>query len=140
MAYTSKEAMAADLGAGYLGKVIRIIDEKTLIIDVGDDYLSTGDKVIIYRTADELVDLCGNSLGAFEIIKAVLDIVETTPRYSVCKKIVAGESPLSVAVKASFTTMKPSFAYLNIDKNDIQPLKEVPNSNVIKIGDYVRKS
>lgn len=37
-----------------LGKVIRIISEKAIIIDVGSDYLTEGDKVQIYTVGDEI--------------------------------------------------------------------------------------
>lgn len=48
--------MAKNKGENYLGNVVRIIDEKSLIIDVGDDYLSIGDKVVIYFSRPSLLN------------------------------------------------------------------------------------
>lgn len=55
--------MEKDKVANYLGNVIRIISKTSLIIDVGEEYLTIGDKIQIYSTLDELTDLEGNSLG-----------------------------------------------------------------------------
>ena len=64
-------------GDNYLGSVVRIISDKALIIDVGEDYLTIGDKVQIYTVLDEIKDLEGNSLGLYENIKDTLDVTQT---------------------------------------------------------------
>lgn len=132
--------MVKNKGENYLGNVIRIIDEKSLIIDVGDDYLSVGDKVAIYTTSDDIKDLEGNSLGVFEVIKNTLEVTQTAANYSVCKNIVIEESNMAYRF-AALTTKKIVVAQdLNIDKNEIDPLTDVKNPTTIVIGDFVRKA
>lgn len=133
--------MAKNKGENYLGNVIRIIDEKSLIVDIGEDYLSVGDKVIIYTTSDDIKDLEGNSLGVFEVIKNKLEITQTAANYSVCKNIVIEESSGVAYAFSALTTRKTVVERdLNVYKNEIQPLSDVENPNTIVIGDYVRKA
>ena len=80
MNYTDKQ----EFGPNCIGQVIRILSDKELIVDVGDDYLTIGDTVIIYAVGDEIFDLDGNSLGVYEFDKATLEVITTTSTYSVC--------------------------------------------------------
>jgi len=66
-----------------LGKVIRIISEKSHYYWCRSDYLTEGDKVQIYTAGEEIKDLDGNSLGVYEYIKATLVVVQTSKNYSI---------------------------------------------------------
>lgn len=127
-------------GENYLGHVIRIISDKKLIVDVGDDYLTIGDDVIIYTVSeDDILDLDGNSLGVFEYNKAILKVVSTTSQYSVCETPKTTEKTSSIAAYSNlFTTETIKQESLNILEKDIESI-EIENKDVIVKGDLVKK-
>lgn len=131
--------METNKGENYLGNVIRIISKTTLIIDVGEDDLTVGDKVQIYTVADEINDLYGNSLGVYEHIKDTLDVVQTSKNYSVCEKLVkksAGGVSALAALATSTITYKQG---LKVKDDEIQPLSKLEDNNEIHLGDFVKK-
>lgn len=131
--------MDVNKGENYLGKVVRIISKTTLIIDVGEDDLTVGDKVQIYTVADEINDLEGNSLGVYEHIKATLDVVQTNKNFSVCecliKRKTGGASALSALASQTIIYKEG----LKIDDKEIQPLSKLDSSNEIHLGDFVKR-
>lgn len=127
-------------GDRYLGKVIRILSEKELVIDVGDDYLTIGDTVIIYTVGDEIIDLDGNSLGLYEHDKATLEVITTTSKYSICatpKQTEQTTSLLDYSSMFSKTIIKQD--NLNVSTEDIESIF-VPNKDKIVKGDFVKKA
>lgn len=120
-----------------IGKVVRIISDKRLIIDVGEDELTIGDKVVIFTESDEIKDLEGNSLGRFEFVKDTLDVVETSELYSVCAKVEVVDTSSLGVVSTMFNRTKMIEADLKVAKEDIEPLT-VKGDITIKIGDLVR--
>lgn len=131
--------MEINKGENYLGNVVRIISDEALIIDVGENDLTVGDKVQIYTVFDELKDLEGNALGPYENIKDTLNVVQTSNNYSVCKKIVTRKSS-NYAVLSAFTNTEYNVTEkLNVNKEDIEPLTEYKDDKEIHVGDYVKK-
>lgn len=131
--------MEVNKGENYLGNVVRIISDKELIIDVGEEDLTVGDKVQIYTVFDELTDLEGNSLGPYESIKETLDVVQTSKNYSVCKKIVTKKTS-NYAVLSVFSNSEYQVAEkLNVNEKEIKPLTEYKDDKEIHVGDYVKK-
>lgn len=131
--------MELNKGENYLGNVVRIISDKELIIDVGEDDLTVGDKVQIYTVFDELKDLEGNSLGPYENVKDTLDVVQTAKNYSVCKKIVTKRAS-NYAVLSVFSNDEYKVSEkLNVNEKDIEPLTNFEDDKEIHIGDYVKK-
>ena len=127
-------------GENFLGNVVRIISDLSLIIDVGEDFLTIGDKVQIYTVFDEIKDLDGNSLGPYENIKDTLNVVQTTANYSVCEKITTKRTSPYASLSNAFTTSEYTVKEsLNVDKNEIQPLKKGNDNKQIHVGDYVKK-
>lgn len=127
-------------GENFLGNVVRIISDLSLIIDVGEDFLTIGDKVQIYTVFDEIKDLDGNSLGPYENIKDTLNVVQTTANYSVCEKITTKRTSSYASLSNAFTTSEYTVKEsLNVDKNEIQPLKKGNDNKQIHVGDYVKK-
>ena len=57
-------------GDNCLGFVVRIISPTEIIINVGEDDLTVGDKIQVYNASDEIFDLDGSSLGVYEQVKA----------------------------------------------------------------------
>lgn len=123
-----------------LGKVIRIISEKAIIIDVGSDYLTEGDKVQIYTAGEEIKDLDGNSLGVYEYIKATLVVVQTSKNYSICKNIVEKENNSIYSelnnLSALYSRKQKVAEDLCVDIDDINPL-HLDENKTIKLGDLV---
>ena len=120
-----------------IGKVVRIISDKRLIIDVGEDELTIGDKVVIFTESDEIKDLEGNSLGRFEFVKDTLDVVETSELYSVCAKIEVVDTTSLGVVSTIFSKTKRIEVDLKVSTEDIKPFSTIDDPT-IKIGDLVR--
>lgn len=131
--------MEINKGDNYLGNVVRIISNKELIIDVGEEDLTVGDKVQIYTVFDELTDLQGNSLGPYENIKDTLDVVQTSNNYSVCKKIVTKKTSNYAVLSMLSNTEYKVAEQLNVNEEDIKPLTEFKDDKEIHVGDYVKK-
>lgn len=133
------EKLKKSYGQNCLGQVIRIISEKEVIIDVGDNYLTIGDKIIIYTVGDEIFDLENNSLGIYEYNKAVLEVVSTTPSYSICETLKSKKVTSSLIDYTNiFTKETIEQDNLNVNKNDIEPIF-IENKNIILKGDLVKK-
>lgn len=131
--------MEMNKGENYLGNVVRIISDKELIIDVGEEDLTVGDKVQIYTVFDELTDLEGNSLGPYENVKETLDVVQTSKNYSVCKKIVTKKASNYAVLSALSNNVYQVAEKLNVNEKEIKPLTEYKDDKEIHVGDYVKK-
>ncbi len=119
-----------------IGNVIRIIDQFTIIINVGSDRLSVGDKIQIYETGDEIKDLDGTVLDVFVHIKDTLTVLQTEKKYSICKKeekIIHHMSSLALSPLLDRTTTES--VPLLIDENELTPLS--PVDDVVHIGDKI---
>ncbi len=121
-------------GPHCIGNVIRIIDDRTVIVDAGKGRLSVGDSIAIYEYGEPIYDLSGRQICNYEFIKAQLDVVEVNDVYSVCKtqtvsKTVRALSPL---LETTITEHKR----LNIDKDSAEPLQEY--SHRIAKGDPIK--
>lgn len=126
-------------GPNYLGNVIRIIDERTLIINVGNHELSVGDTIYIYEIGDTLKDLDGSILCSYEHIKDSLEVIEVNENYSVCKKNkeLKNDSLSKALSSLALSPMLPtSYEPLKVDKKEIEPLTAC--DPIIHIGDPVK--
>ena len=125
--------------ATYVGNVIRILDEFTLIIDAGSRSVSVGDKVQVYEIVDTICDLDGNPLGDFSYVKDELDVIQVEDRFSVCKKnksikrITASALALSPLLDHTYTEKVP----LPVNSSEFSPLPSVDQT--IHVGDKVKK-
>lgn len=121
-----------------IGHVIRILDDYTLIVDVGAKKLSIGDMVEIYEIGDVIKDLNGEPLSYYVHIKDELEVVQVEELYSLCRKPMSLNKTfssvlaISPMLERSFTEQTP----LNIDKSQVQPLN--PSDNTIHVGDSVK--
>ncbi len=126
-------------GPNYIGNVIRILDEYTLIVNAGFSRLYKGDKIVVYTIVEPIIDLDGSVLSMYEYPKDVLEVVETNSNYSVCQK--KDTKTVDSGVLGSLT-LSPLFGVkeeripLNVNKEDISPLKEV--NPQIQIGDPIK--
>lgn len=120
-----------------IGNVIRIIDNRTVIINAGKPLLSVGDKIKIYEELDPLYDLDGSLLCTFEHTKDTLEVIEAEAKYSVCQKKETTTARMhSFALSPLLELAEATYVPLNVDDKDIQPL-EVKNPKV-SIGDPVK--
>jgi len=119
-------------------KVIKIIDDKSLVINAGADKgLHVGDIIEVFQPGDEVVDPETNeSLGSLDYVKARLDVVTSLPKMSVCK-----DKKSRNAFFDPLTTTFINQTYyesISIDPKDISGGYENVDK-VIRVGDLVRK-
>lgn len=120
-----------------IGHVIRILDERTLIIDVGVSSISEGTKIQVYEPGPEIFDLDGNSLSTFSFIKDTLEVVETTSLYSVCKKKDTKViKPASVFSLSPLLSQETAYIPMNVNPEEIEPLKA--KDLTIHVGDPIK--
>lgn len=121
-----------------IGHVIRIIDNYTVIVDVGKSKLSVGDTVQIYVPGEPIVDLNGNELCKFVHVKDTLDVIDVQNNYSLCKKnkeithkINIG-IPLSPMLEHVYTECEP----LPVNADEINKISAVDKK--IHVGDLIK--
>jgi len=126
----SKSETIASATDEYIGKVVKIINEYRLIINVGTGKLNVGDVVAVCDNSTEIVDPeTGEKLGYFSFIKGRLEVVEVQEKFSVC---FSDETEL---LSSPLTT---AFSRMYYENEQIRPLKvnEEQNEN-LQIGDIV---
>lgn len=116
-------------------KVIRIVDDKTIMINYGlYDKAKKGQKVRVFQKGEDIFD---NSiwLGTLDIIKEDLEIVAVYDAFSLCQKIVY-EQPNPYQLLVSSQNIN-KVEKLNVDKSEIENLK-YKSDEPIKNGDLVK--
>ena len=109
-----------------IGDVIRIIDNRTLIINVGEEELKVGDLVKVYEPIDILYNSDGSELCEFEYTKDILEVIEVDRRYSICQKQETRSTVFSeMAISPLLSLQKKEYVPLDVDENEIKPLKEI---------------
>lgn len=123
-----------------LGHVIRIIDEYSVIVDVGKDILSVDDYIQIYQLGDPIIDLQGNELCKYVFVKDKLRVIDVQDCYSVCRKektiTKKGSATALFALSPLLDTTYQEKEKLQVNENDIQPLNHIDPT--ITIGDYIK--
>ena len=120
-----------------LGHVVRIIDQYTVIVDVGANNLSVDDFIQIYQPGDSIYDLEGNVLSEYFYIKDELKVIDVQEKYSVCQKakekvVQSSRLILSPLLETQQWTAKK----LSVEANEIQPLE--PIDMKIHSGDFIK--
>lgn len=117
-----------------LARVIRIIDDFTIMIDKGYETgnLEEGTRITVFEPGPEIKDLDGNSLGRYDFTKANLIITEVFQRFSIAQNIEEG-SPFSVT---NFLSGGQTKLVINVNEDEIEPLE--PKDIQVKKGDLVR--
>lgn len=122
------------------GHIIKIIDEYSVIIDLGNRAVKKNDIVYIYEKNNTIKDLKGNILGRYDICKGKLCVTEVYDSFSVCEavpsssdKYTAIYNSLVLSPLLEATTKKKK---LNIDPSVINKIKA--EDNAIRIGDIVK--
>ena len=117
-----------------LARVIRIIDDFTIMIDKGYETgnLEEGTRITVFEPGPEIKDLDGNSLGKYDFTKANLIITEVFQRFSIAQNIEEG-SPFTVT---NFLSGGQTKLVINVNEDEIEPLE--PKDIHVKKGDLVR--
>ena len=132
-----KKEMREKYGKDFIGNVIRIIDNRTVLVNVGHGDLSVGQTVQIYEPGEEIKDLDGRVLSNYSFIKDELEVVQVEDSYSVCQKqktITKTHSPF--ALSPLLETKETTYVPLNLDETDIQELK--PKDSKVRVGDPIK--
>lgn len=125
--------------ASYIGKVIRILDEFTLIVDSGEFSVSVGDTVQVYEDTEPIKNLDGTNLGKFVFIKDELKVVQVEDLYCICKKnkTVTKTTSMALALSPLLEHTHTEKVPLPVDPTDFEPIPTI--SKTIHVGDNVRK-
>lgn len=117
--------------------VVRIIDEKNIVINAGkENYIKKGDKFEIYSIGKEIKDLNGNSLGTLDTIKETVVAVTVFPKMSICQKLTKTSlSPLLKFTKEQIASIEDA-NYLNVDTTEFEGGLE--QDLTIHVGDFAR--
>lgn len=124
----------------YIGKVIRIVDEFTIIINTGAGFVAVGKEVQVYaETGEEIVDLDGTVLDTYSYIKDTLEVVQVEEKYSICKKRKTAPKTSNASIFAISPMLeyaRPERTPLKIDASNLKPL---PTADpIIHVGDKVK--
>ena len=117
-------------------KVARIIDEYSIVINIGsNEGISQGDVFEIYAPGAEIVDPdTKESLGALDFVKAKIVARDVFPKMSVCQN----QDRISSLVAGLANAMIGRIAELNVAEEDIAGgYGDI--DKVIRVGDLVRR-
>ena len=125
--------------ATYVGNVIRILDEFTLLINAGSAFVSVGDKIQVYDESGIIYDLNGESLGEFSFVKDELDVIQVEENFSLCRKnkIISRNAALALTLSPLLNYTHTEKAPLPVNSSELSPLPSADPT--IHVGDKVRK-
>ncbi len=117
-------------------KVIKILDEFTLLINIGKSSgrIDIDDQIIVYEKGPQIEDIDGTPLGNFEFIKAKLLITDVQQEFSIAKHLKKNQLLSSKSILGGGYTSKGVLP-LN-DEASITPL--TPENPEISVGDFVK--
>lgn len=130
------EEMKKKYGVDFIGNVIRIIDNRTLLVNTGRADLSVGETIQVYEPGEEITDLDGAVLSNYFFIKDELEVIQVEDTYSVCQKQKTITKNISFALSPLLETKKTEYIPLNIDESEIQELK--PKDPLVRVGDPIK--
>lgn len=124
-----------------IGNVVRILDDKQLVINIGfNDGLKLNDKIIVYEIGENVKNIDGTIIGTLDYIKAELEVTNLYDNIAICqypkKNVTAFESSVA-SISSSFISYQEQES-LNVDKNEIEPYEKT-HSDIIHVGDNVKK-
>lgn len=125
-------------GPKFIGQIIRILDEHTVIINVGSGDVRVGENLQIYEYLGDLLGPDGKNYGSFEYVKAEIEVVRVEPQYAICKTEKVTDSSISMALSPLLERPTSHRSDLHVDKSDIAPLK--PQDRKVHIGDPVKRT
>ncbi len=136
----SPEEMKKKYGRNFIGNVIRIVDNRTIIVNVGKGDLETGNIIQVYEPGEMLKDIDGRELCTYDFVKDELEVIRVEELYAVCKKMKSVSKTFksfSFALSPLLEHTETEYIPLKIDENDIQELKE-PKDPLVRVGDPIK--
>lgn len=121
------------------GKVIKILNDKTIAIDVGSEELAVGEFINVLDKSVEITDpVTGKILGDYVFKKAKLRIKETHDFFSIAEayKTEAVNNTLAIAMNPLLRSSK-RIVPLNVNKDDNDNINL--ESLEIRLGDEISK-
>ncbi len=124
------------------GKVIRIFDESTLLVNIGNkEGFKVGNRVFVVEKGDEITDPdTGESLGVLEMVKAELVAADVQERISILKtalsRDVDANLPLSARMVRASVRYEGALGKMSIAPGEISGL---PSPSPVRVGDTVRR-
>ena len=125
-------------GPRFIGQVIRILDEYTLIINLGRGKVHVGDTLQVYEYLGELQGVDGENYGSFEYVKAEIEVVRCEPKYCVCKTEQIAGPATSVALTPLLERPIYHRKKLPVDQSDLLPME--PKDRKVRVGDPVKRA
>lgn len=118
--------------------VVKIIDDKTIVINAGTkNNVKVGDEFEIYFDSENIIDpITNENLGSYTIIKDCVKVTNVFDKISICKGL-AVTSPLLNSMTAISNLIISEYKSLDVDKTDISGYGN--DTGKIKVGDSVRK-
>lgn len=111
-------------GANCIGNVIRILDNRTLIVNVGKDVLSKGNTIAVYVPVEPIYDLDGTELAIYEYTKDLLTVTTVEASYSLCQKQqkeIIEPTTISRLALSPLLEERSKYIPLNVDDTEISP-------------------
>lgn len=126
-----------------IAKVIRILDDETLVINAGSNqYIHEGQKLVIYEEGETLKDPdTGKTLGTLDYIKARVEVVNTYSNFSTVKSLSHYTEKVNTGVMSAFTDRTKEVHKTKVNKLPVeqsQIKKQVIKNKKIIIGDLVK--
>lgn len=122
-------------------KVIKIIDEYTIVINAGSDYVKENDKLEIYIPGSPIIDPdTKENLGTLDTIKAKLIVTNVYEKFCICTnaRISKTISPLAQIALLSSSLQQEEPQKLDVDPEQISGGYNSEDLK-IRIGDLVKK-
>ena len=124
------------------GRIVRIVDERTLIADIGTEQgVTVGQQFVVIQPMDAVVDPDTNeTLGVWEMVKARLVAMHAQPRITTLVPLPSAESQPTVlsqrmAWDSHGAPIGSSEVTLAVDRSQMSGRRR---AEVIKVGDPVR--
>lgn len=123
------------------GKVLRIFDERSLLVNIGSrEGLKRGDSVVVIERGGEVKDPeSGESLGDLELVKARLTAVDVQEKMSVLEtervKAAGGDMPLSSRMVKDSVKQEQDPGLMQVAAGELSGL---PSIRPVAVGDTVR--
>lgn len=120
-------------------RVIKIIDDKTIVINAGEnDGIKSGNKFQIYAVGEHVIDPeTKEDLGTLNTVKEVVSAIDVFPSMTICRHIETNYYNPFTNFVTPFTTQKiDTEKSLNVETTQITG--GLSSDLTIKIGDKVR--
>lgn len=126
-----------------IGKVIRVLDDYSIIVDAGKDVLHKGDWVEVIELKGDVIDLDGNNLGDLILVKDTLKVIQVEEKYSICEKketITEKKRPISELAISPLLRETTITKRVPLNISEDVAIEEHPISLSINLGDLIRKA